>query len=40
MNHTDTQLLVSIPELIAWMLVLAAIAAAAWWNLRHGGNRS
>jgi len=30
----DIQLLVSIPELIAWLLFIAAVAAMAWWSLR------
>lgn len=28
------QLLVSVPALIAWLLVIMAVVAAAWWNLR------
>lgn len=31
---SDIQLLVSIPELIVWLLFIAAIAAMAWWSLR------
>lgn len=29
------ELLVSIPELIAWLLVIAAVVAVAWWSLRE-----
>lgn len=35
MNFQDIHLLVSIPELIVWLLVIAAVVAMAWWSLRE-----
>lgn len=31
---SEIQLLVSIPELIFWLLVIAGVAGMAWWSLR------
>lgn len=31
----NIQLLVSIPELIFWLLFIAGVAGMAWWSLRE-----
>ena len=31
----NIQLLVSIPELIFWLLIIAVVAGMAWWSLRE-----
>jgi len=30
----NIQLLVSVPELIFWLLFIAAVTGMAWWSLR------